>query len=161
MPKEKLYIAYGSNLNLRQMAHRCPTAAPLTGAKLPGYDLKFRGRDGWAVATVEPGEGSVPVLLWRIKPRDERSLDAYEGWPHFYRKENVDIEVGGHTVSAMVYIMNDGHPLGMPSQSYLETILEGYESAGFDPDALRRALELSGPEQTQEIEQPGQMDMGW
>ena len=26
MNKDRLYIAYGSNLNLEQMKHRCPTA---------------------------------------------------------------------------------------------------------------------------------------
>ena len=162
MPNQKqiLYIAYGSNLNLRQMKYRCPTAKPLGGAELQGYELLFRGHDGGAVATVEPGDDSVPVLLWELKPRDEQALDVYEGWPSFYRKETVDVDVDGQTVPAMIYIMNDGPPLGRPSRGYFNTILEGYESAGFDTGVLDRALERS---QAQELEQVDdmQMDFNW
>ena len=77
MPKHKqtIYLAYGSNLNLRQMAYRCPTAEVIGPAELNGYDLKFRGDDGHAVATVESGDGSVPALLWQIGAKDELALD--------------------------------------------------------------------------------------
>jgi hypothetical protein len=75
MSKEKgtIYLAYGSNLNLRQMAYRCPTAKVLGSAKLTGYRLLFRGGNGGAVATIEKQKGeSVPVMLWRIMPNDEK-----------------------------------------------------------------------------------------
>ena len=150
MPKQKtnLYIAYGSNLNLGQMKHRCPTAEVVGTAELEGYDLLFRGSRHSAVATVEPLEGGkVPVLLWKLKPQDERALDVYEGWPSFYRKEIHEIELGGKTVPAMVYVMNDGHDYGEPSSYYYNTIREGYESAGFDmdylDDAVGRSTELA------------------
>lgn len=133
----RLYIAYGSNLNLPQMARRCPTATVAGKSEMKGYELLFRG-----VATVEPkADGSVPVLLWNIKPMDEAALDRYEGWPHLYRKEMVDVELEGETVSAMVYVMNDGRPLGIPSYYYYETIEDGYEAAGFDTAVLEQALD--------------------
>jgi gamma-glutamylcyclotransferase (GGCT)/AIG2-like uncharacterized protein YtfP len=150
-----MYIAYGSNLNTLQMRRRCPTAVPLCTAMLPGYDLLFRGSRWGAVATIEPGEDTVPVLLWKLKPEDEKALDAYEGWPTFYRKEYVDVEVNGKPVRAMVYIMNDGHPLGSPSQGYLNTIIEGYETADFDAEVLVRALNRSMPEPVQTAGQEG------
>lgn len=146
MPKTKtnLYIAYGSNLHLGQMERRCPTAEVVGTAELEGYELLFRGSRHGAVATVEPLEGSkVPVLLWNIRPRDEASLDVYEGWPSFYRKEIHEVELGGEKVPAMVYIMTDGHEYGEPSDSYYNTIREGYESAGFDQDVLDQAVEKS------------------
>ena len=62
--KPTLYIAYGSNLNMPQMANRCPTAEVVGASQLKDYELLFRGSRGSAVATVEPKEGStVPVLL--------------------------------------------------------------------------------------------------
>ncbi len=80
----KLYIAYGSNLNLSQMKHRCPTARVIGTSELKDYELVFRGSGHNAVATVEPCKGStVPVLLWSIKPDDEKALDRYEGYPSF------------------------------------------------------------------------------
>lgn len=134
----KLYIAYGSNLNLKQMKHRCPTAKVVGTAHLEGWKMTFRGK-GNGVATIEPSENdSVPVLIWRIMPQDEQALDVYEGAPSFYRKETIPVELNGETVRAMVYIMNDGHPLSFPSKSYYATILEGYLDAGFDPAVLKR-----------------------
>lgn len=142
--KDTLYIAYGSNLNLPQMARRCPTAKVIDTGEIKDYELLFRGGRRGAVATVEPLEGSsVPVLLWKIKPQDEQALDRYEGYPHFYRKEMMDVELGGKTVPAMVYVMNGGHELGAPSDFYLNTIMEGYHSAGFDTDFLDQAVEKS------------------
>lgn len=137
---KKLYIAYGSNLNLSQMASRCPTAKVLGTSEMKGWRLLFRGAHAGAVATVEPFKGSsVPVIVWEITPADEAALDRYEGWPFLYRKENVKVKLNGKSVTAMVYIMNDGRPLGQPSCYYYSTILEGYKSAGFDVDILRKA----------------------
>ena len=77
--KSTLYIAYGSNLNLPQMANRCPTAEVVGASQLKDYELLFRGSRRSAVATVEPKEGStVPVLLWKIQERDEAFLDRCE-----------------------------------------------------------------------------------
>jgi hypothetical protein len=46
----------------------------------------------------------------------------------------------------MLYVMNDGYPLGMPSRSYVHTIIQGYwegRDAGyeeFDTNELRKAI---------------------
>lgn len=138
--RNKLYLAYGSNLNLEQMANRCPTAKVVGNSKINGYRLLFRGAHAGAVATIEPFKGeSVPVLAWEITPADEAALDRYEGWPFLYRKETIKVRLNGKTVQAMVYIMNEGRPLGQPSCYYYSTILEGYKSAGFDVEILRKA----------------------
>lgn len=49
--EERLYIAYGSNLNLSQMEKRCPGATVVGTGEVKGYELLFRG-----VATIEPRE---------------------------------------------------------------------------------------------------------
>ena len=139
---EMLYIAYGSNLNLSQMKHRCPTARVIGVSEIKDYELVFRGSRYSAVATIEPCEGSnVPVLLWGIQPEDEKSLDRYEGYPNFYEKENMEIVLNGSTVSAMVYVMTPGHELGIPSERYKISIEEGYMDAGFDTDILQSAVD--------------------
>lgn len=139
---QKLYIAYGSNLNLLQMKHRCPTARVIGASELKNYELVFRGSRHSAVATIEPCEGStVPVLLWSIQPEDEKALDRYEGYPNFYGKAGVDITVGNHNAIAMVYIMTPRHKLGKPSENYLKIIEEGYIHAGFDANILYDAVD--------------------
>ena len=60
--KNKLYIAYGSNLNLPQMAHRCPSAKVVGASEIKNYALVFRGGRSGAVATIEPCEGSSCLL---------------------------------------------------------------------------------------------------
>ncbi len=144
MEKKRLYIAYGSNLNLPQMSMRCPTAQVVGTSEVKDYELLFRGGNRGAVATIEPLPGSsVPVLLWDIKGMDELSLDHYEGYPSFYRKETLEVELNGSKVSAMVYVMNEGHELGSPSDYYLNTIAEGYKTAGFDTEFLDQAVDKS------------------
>lgn len=143
----KLYLAYGSNLNLEQMAFRCPYAVPLGPVWLEGYRLLFRGSKSGAYATLEPYSVSrVPALLWEITPRDEEALDRYEGWPRFYRKEMVPVEHNGKMLDVMVYIMNEGCSLGMPSKNYLDIVRAGYDSAGFDHAVLDEAMRASAPD---------------
>lgn len=153
MSKEKIYIAYGSNLNLPQMAQRCPTARVLGKAELKDYELLFRGSKTGSYATVEPCEGkSVPVLLWTIGKKDELALDRYEGYPTFYEKENMRIKVDGQSVDAFVYVMTSGHRLGMPSQRYVDTIAEGYQSAGFNLNILQDAITETAQRMSKEPE---------
>ncbi len=166
MSKNRLYIAYGSNLNLPQMGFRCPTAKVVGTSEIKDYELLFRGGKRGAVATVEPLEGSsVPVLLWKIKLQDQMALDRYEGYPNFYRKEMMDVELEGKTVSAMVYVMNDGREFGAPSDYYLQTIAEGYESACFDTEFLDNAVEksirLAQEQQAQEEAQYSLWEQKW
>ncbi len=141
----KLYIAYGSNLNRRQMEMRCPTAAPLSIAVLADYRLMFRGGDGCAVATIEPAKDyGVPVVIWQIQPSDERSLDRYEGYPYLYRKEYIKVPINGTEQIAMVYIMNEeGHPYGTPSKHYYDVIMEGYGDFSLSPTVLKQAAKES------------------
>lgn len=135
----KLYVAYGSNLNLPQMARRCPAAKPLGASVMKSWRLLFRGGRNGAVATVERHKGGIVPVVWEITPADEAALDRYEGWPHLYRKETISVRLGGKTIKAMVYIMNEGRPPGQPSPYYYATILKGYNDAGFDVDILRKA----------------------
>ena len=79
---EQYYFAYGSNINLQQMAFRCPNAKVVGPCVLENYELLFRGNGGgFGVATIAAKEGSrVHGLLWKITPRDEQRLDVYEGY---------------------------------------------------------------------------------
>lgn len=128
-------MAYGSNLNLEQMAYRCPTAKVVSAETLYDYQLEFR-----RVATIVKRKGScVPVGIWEIDDECEKSLDRYEGYPTLYRKEYIKMMVKGEEKEVMVYIMNRGF-LQMPSDSYLFTIWQGYQDVGLDLDKLEDAL---------------------
>lgn len=144
--KKKYYLAYGSNLNMDQMAWRCPDATPVGTAMLDGWQLAYKGSKTGSYLTVVPCAGSVvPVGVWQISAADERELDRYEGYPDFYGKQTVRVKmktVGGRTrwVSALIYIMGDDRPFGFPSPYYVRTCSMGYRHFGLDISFLRDAL---------------------
>ncbi|WP_217957929.1 gamma-glutamylcyclotransferase family protein [Acutalibacter muris] len=156
----KKYIAYGSNMNIEQMERRCPGARVAGKGWLKDHRLFFAGRSEAAVASIEPAEGhAVPVVLWEITPKDEQALDRYEGYPWFYGKQDLTVEVNGKPVSAMVYVMGPGFAYGAPSKPYLDCIREGYASAGFDTAVLDEAVEYSTAHQRQTYELPDEGKM--
>lgn len=146
---KRLNIAYGSNLNLQQMERRCPTAKVYGKGILKDYRLLFKGVRGNAYATIEPYKGGkIPVLVWELKPEDEEALDYYEGFPNFYYKNNIRVELESREkVTAMVYIMTDKIKdrinLNLPSKRYLGIVKEGYIAAGFDIGFIEEALKIS------------------
>ncbi len=135
----RLYFAYGSNINLDQMACRCPDAQVVGPVTLENYELLFR-RGG--CATIMPCEGGkVHGLLWSLTPDCERSLDRYEGYPRFYDKRMVTVRDGlGRELSVMAYIMDERfrEPM-LPTNSYYNGILEGYRQNGLPVSALKKA----------------------
>lgn len=152
--KKKLYIAYGSNINLEQMAVRCPTADVVCKGMIKDYELQFR-----RVATIEPKENSkVPVMIWSLGEKDERSLDRYEGYPNFYRKETFKVELDGESYDAMAYIMNNGE-IAPPLPSYYNAILQGYLENGMDTEYLDQALENAEISQGSRLDDEQQMSL--
>ncbi|KAF4957002.1 hypothetical protein FGADI_3414 [Fusarium gaditjirri] len=81
-----LYFAYGSNLHLAQMAHRCPGSVFKGKATLESYRWQINER-GVANVVESGSDHSVEGLLYMIGPKDERTLDRSEGVSKgFYQK---------------------------------------------------------------------------
>lgn len=139
----KIYAAYGSNMNLAQMALRCPAAQVIGTGILKGYHLTFRGH-GHGVANIEAAHGgSVPIVLWEITPECEVALDRYEGYPSLYTKKTIDVvEKDGTKVQAMAYVMArryQDYP-SEPSKTYLDTIIRGYKDNKIKLTKLNEAV---------------------
>ena len=138
--KRKYYLAYGSNLNVRQMLRRCPRAVQIGTSTVEDYQLVFRGNSRSGVANIEPCTGeSVPVGIWEITPSDEKALDRYEGFPWLYEKQTFIVPFGDGTIETMAYIMSPGHEIAVPTRYYLATIVEGYQDFGFNVAPLLMA----------------------
>ena len=141
--EENLYFAYGSNLDLEQMAQRCPDAEIVGPVRLENYELRFRGS---GFATVTPKKGSVVYgLVWKLTPNCEQSLDRYEGYPHFYYKTELELPLAEtrKKLTAFVYIMHEERKLGIPTSAYIRTCVDGYRQFGFDLKHLRKAMDIS------------------
>ena len=148
--EKRYYIAYGSNLNIRQMMLRCPTARVIGTSELKDYKLMFKGSKSGSYLTVEPMEGcTVPVAAWEVSALDEQALDRYEGYPDFYYKKELTLPITGiktgkvRTRKVFVYIMHEDRPLGIPNAFYMRTCAEGYRSFGFDINYLLDAYSYS------------------
>ena len=128
---KRFYIAYGSNLNVRQMRMRCPDAVIIGTAFIPDYRLLFKGSKSGNYLTIE------------------RQLDIYEGFPNFYYKKGFSLDVKQSEsrkickLTAFAYIMHEERKLGLPSTSYLQTCGTGYRDFGFDLQYLLDAIDVS------------------
>ena len=138
--EENLYFAYGSNLDLEQMAQRCADAEIVGPVRLENYELRFRGS---GFATVAPKKGStVHGLVWKITPNCEQSLDRYEGYPRHYIKEAVTVQTAdGSKIPVMAYIMAE--PMcrqpALPYPRYYRAIQQGFEANGLPVESLEEA----------------------
>ena len=148
--EKRYYIAYGSNLNVRQMLGRCPTARIIGTSELEDYRLMFKGSMTGSYLTVEPEEGSsVPVAVWSVTDQDELALDRYEGFPSFYYKKELVLPIKGIKTGKVrrrrvfVYIMHEERKFGVPSYYYMRTCAEGYRYFGFDINTLVEAMAYS------------------
>lgn len=146
----KYYAAYGSNLNVKQMARRCPAAKPVGSAGIADYELLFRGSRTGSYLTIEQKRGaSVPAVVWEVTRADEQNLDYYEGYPEFYYKAPLKLDVTDFktkevkTLNCFVYIMYEDRPVGIPANYYIASCLEGYRHFGIDPQPLYDAIERS------------------
>ena len=148
--EKRYYIAYGSNLNVRQMLMCCPSARIIGTSEVENYRLMFKGSMTGSYLTIEPEEScKVPVAVWDVTAKDELALDRYEGFPSFYYKKELVLPIKGIKTGKVrrrkvfVYIMHEERPFGVPSSYYMRTCAEGYRYFGFDFDTLVEAAAYS------------------
>ena len=133
--RRRLYVAYGSNMNVEQMKRRCPGAELVGPCRIIGHRLTFV--DG--VATIVKDSRETPGALWKITPQDEKRLDIYEGYPRAYRKQMVKVRHNGRVKEAMAYVANSGR-IYPPVYGYYETIKQGYRDLKFPEELLDEAV---------------------
>ena len=134
------YIAYGSNMNLEQMAHRCPGARLIGTGRLHGYQIEFNRHA--TIVEKNSHSASVPVAVWEITRKHERALDYYEGYPHHYRKIACTVDMGGaEHLQGMAYQMceEDFFP---PPIEYFRGIRDAYEDLGLRSE-IKQVLQPS------------------
>lgn len=158
------YAAYGSNLHPVRLRQRMPSAKLLGSGKLTGWTLCFHKRsnvDGSAKCSIQPGDGSVRVAVYRIVAQDKQLLDRIEGLGDGY--ENRVVNVPGYG-DCFTYVATASHVDDRlaPLDWYREIVALGSEYHGFpetytadirsiaaatDPDAERSRLQWDLVEQ--------------
>lgn len=142
---EVLYFAYGSNLSTEQMRTRCPTSTAIGLGFLPGWRWLINER-GFAnvlppsspAPTPADAAGGVFGLLYLLPPRDEESLDVFEGVPDSYDKvqcqvrwvrdgDAKEIPGGGQVVTSLVYVDEKRVQESEPRDEYIGRMERGIE----------------------------------
>lgn len=128
----RLYFAYGANINIWDMEYRCPEARPVGALELRDWRLEF-----YSHATIEPHAGSsVRGVLWTLTAPCEQALDLFEGHPVYYTKREWTQD--GQTF--FFYEMT--HPRsGRPHRDYIMGIADGYLHWHLPVDHIGQALE--------------------
>lgn len=142
--KKKQYLAYGANLNISEMAYRCPNAEPIRRVELRGWQLEFCRH-----ATIRQRPNArLQAALWSITEDCEARLDRFEGFPKYYRKQIITV-LGQPT---MVYLINDDR-LETPSPGYYDTLRQGYKDWHLDSWYLVEALARAEAEDKARLEE--------
>jgi gamma-glutamylcyclotransferase (GGCT)/AIG2-like uncharacterized protein YtfP len=134
-----LYFAYGSNMNFKQMAYRCPGARILCKAFLPDWKYFINGN---GYAGVEQSKGDVVYGgLWELQPAHWKELDLYEAVDQgFYKKVKVRvfIETESRTKESLVYLyLSNNYEYGTPSEEYQSIVLQGARDLDLMPGYLQ------------------------
>jgi gamma-glutamylcyclotransferase (GGCT)/AIG2-like uncharacterized protein YtfP len=132
------YFAYGMNTNLAEMELRCPTAECLGAAWIEDYEFVFRTH---ADIAESPG-GLCYGVLWDITKADLKALDRLEGYPYYYTRFRVRVNLGDHFVYALTYQMTDQTYIQEPGRGYLEIVTEGYRQNGIPTGQIGHAINM-------------------
>ena len=140
-----IYAAYGTNLDPHRMAERAPLSPLSDTGWLMGWRLTFGGEnigvDGALATVVEERDSSVFVALYELHPRDEASLDGWEGVDlGLWRKIRVRVDTLEGGVLAWVYVLED-YEGGLPSAHYLGMLADAAETGGAPRDYVQRLRE--------------------
>jgi gamma-glutamylcyclotransferase (GGCT)/AIG2-like uncharacterized protein YtfP len=136
-----LYFAYGSNMDPEQMKQRAPGARALGSARLDDFSLSFsvyssRWEGGAANLELDP-EGHVWGVLWEIPDEAAGELDAYQGHPVFFRREEVSVTgPEGRTLAWTYRVAHQEGTYVRPTDRYLHCIRSGIRVHGLPPEAL-------------------------
>ncbi len=140
MYNNKYYCAYGSNLNLANMAKMCPNSTPYKTGYIEGYKLVFRGDDEGFLNIIKSAGSRIPVLMWAIDKTDIEALNTYESFPELYDIVDIDVVSEGRVYNCYVYMMKEKFGYKEPTDKYIELCEQGYIDNGFDVSNLREVI---------------------
>jgi Gamma-glutamyl cyclotransferase, AIG2-like len=114
----RLYFAFGSNMDVAGMGHRCPTAVAMGVGRLDNHRFVIV-HPGFATVIPTPAS-HVEGVLWRLGTHDLAVLDAYENLPSgLYGRVEKQVRYGGRTLRALTYYVRKPKPW-RPQPGYLE-----------------------------------------
>jgi hypothetical protein len=142
--RQRIYLAYGSNLHPRRLEARVGAVRLLGTVELPGWALNFdkRGGDGSAKANLHaaPGTGRKALAAaFAIDPDQLGKLDVFEGCGHGYETVPMTVRIDRREVEAFTYLVPSQWISSRmrPFDWYLDLIVSGARHHGFDEEFVQ------------------------
>jgi len=145
-----LYFAYGANMDARHMKGRVADARVVGPGCLDGFRLSFNVYStewGGGAANLQlDGEGHVWGVLWEVPEAEAGGLDAFQGHPTFYRREDVVVRGPGGEVIARTYrVAHQEGTYVRPTDDYIRLLGAAIRMQGLPPEALDLVEEAARP----------------
>lgn len=135
-----LYFSYGSNMSVRRLRQRVPSALVVTMATLERHELRFhkRSHDGSAKCDAfHTGDAlhSITGVVFRMDPAEKPQLDRAEGLGVDYAEKEVNLVcVRGEPLRATTYYALQIDAQLIPYHWYKHHVLTGASENGLPPD---------------------------
>lgn len=160
-----LYFSYGSNMSIKRITDRVPSARVFGIGKLTEHELRFHKvsqNDGSAKCDILQNNDAKSVVMgviFKIDKKGKEILDRKEGLNFGYDQKNVNITTdSGEEISAFTYYATSVADNLKPYKWYKEHVLRGAKENNLpakyileiekieaieDPDRSRHEKELS------------------
>lgn len=139
-----LYFAYGSLVNRDQLLRLCPTAKPISTAKITHQALCFTGNSAtWGGGTATIGLAPEAVLWGALYQIDMADRDQIErsGLADGYVWSSTQVEGSdGELIQSGILIKVRDLNRTPPSDEYLNVLKAGWAQWGLDLNALLRKI---------------------
>jgi gamma-glutamylcyclotransferase (GGCT)/AIG2-like uncharacterized protein YtfP len=144
------YFAYGANMDPHHMRERVPGATVEGPGRLDGFRLAFSVYstewEGGAANLEIAEEDHVWGVLWDVPDEEASGLDAFQGHPTYFRRE--DIVVRGPEGNVMASTFRVAHQEGAyvrPTDAYLNRLYSAIRIQGLPPEALEIVDQAARP----------------
>jgi Gamma-glutamyl cyclotransferase, AIG2-like len=135
------YFAYGANMDPRHMHERVPGALAIGPGRLDGFGLAFNvysteWEGGAANLELDPAE-HVWGVQWEVPEEELSGLDAFQGHPTFFRREEIVVHVGGEQEEAFTFrVAHQENAFVRPTDEYVHRLYSAIRTQGLPPEAL-------------------------
>jgi len=142
------YFSYGSNMSIKRLKARVPSARARCVATLHGHELRFhkKSNDGSgkcdAYETSNPGRVVIGVVF-EMAETDKPELDSKEGLGYGYEQKEVLVSVpAGGTIRAVTYYATRIDSELRPYHWYKHHVLTGAKENGLPDEYVEKINDI-------------------
>ena len=140
----RTYFAYGSNMSLKRLRERVPSAKPIARGILRCHRLEFhkksKDKSGKCDIVLSSAVDVVWGRVYEIDDKQKKCLDRAEGLSYGYCEKHVTVELDcGTAVRAVTYYADPKktNPCLKPYTWYVRHVLIGAKEAHLPPDYIK------------------------